>query len=153
MQYVDFITSRGGGIGRRAGFRIQWAHALGGSSPPLDTKLISQGRLLSIDRSRPFWYDPTLYEIQCIIKSLLGRSSPMVVVVPSKQSSKRRIFGTDRDLIPLPDLVEVQRNSYKWFFQNDVEPEKRSCHGLQELFLEIFPIESYDGSFALEFVK
>ena len=77
----------------------------------------------------------------------------MVVVVPSKQARKRRIFGTDRDLIPLPDLVEVQRNSYKWFFQNDVEPEKRSCHGLQELFLEIFPIESYDGSFALEFVK
>ena len=77
----------------------------------------------------------------------------MVVNVPPGQVKERRIFGTDRDLVPLPDLVEVQRNSYKWFFQSDVAPERRGCHGLQELFLEIFPIESYDGSFALEFVK
>lgn len=68
-----------------------------------------------------------------------------------KAYERRKTFGKGKDLIPLPDLVEVQRNSYQWFFQADTEPDRRSSQGLQELFDEIFPIESYDGSFALEF--
>ena len=70
-----------------------------------------------------------------------------------KAYERRKTFGKGKDLIPLPDLVEVQRNSYQWFFQADTEPDRRSSQGLQELFDEIFPIESYDGSFALEFVR
>ena len=75
---------------------------------------------------------------------------------------ERRIkFGKEAEAVKagmrkpteLPDLVEVQRNSYQWFFQADVKPEKRKSQGIQELFDEIFPITSYDGSFALEFVK
>lgn len=64
---------------------------------------------------------------------------------------RRKVFGKEKNLIPLPDLVEVQRNSYAWFFQADLE--ERASQGLQELFDEVFPIESYDGSFALELVK
>lgn len=75
----------------------------------------------------------------------------MQVRTPSgKAFEKRVVFGKEKNLIPLPDLVEVQRNSYDWFFQPNVE--RRESQGLQELFDEIFPIESYDGSFALEFV-
>ena len=70
-----------------------------------------------------------------------------------KAYERRKTFGKGKNLIPLPDLVEVQRNSYQWFFQADIEPDRRSSQGLQELFDEIFPIESYDGSFALEFVR
>ncbi|MDO5562451.1 MAG: DNA-directed RNA polymerase subunit beta [Synergistaceae bacterium] len=71
---------------------------------------------------------------------------------PSGRAFERRVvFGKEKNLIPLPDLVEVQRNSYEWFFQ--ANEEERSSQGLQELFDEVFPIESYDGSFALEFVK
>ena len=70
-----------------------------------------------------------------------------------KAYERRKTFGKGKNLIPLPDLVEVQRNSYQWFFQADTEPDRRSSQGLQELFDEIFPIESYDGSFALEFVR
>ncbi len=66
---------------------------------------------------------------------------------------RRMTFGKEKYLIPLPDLVEGQRNSYQWFFQADTEPDRRASQGLQELFDEIFPIESYDGSFALEFVR
>ena len=64
---------------------------------------------------------------------------------------RRKVFGKEKNLIPLPDLVEVQRNSYSWFFQAD--EEERASQGLQELFDEVFPIESYDGSFALELVN
>lgn len=78
----------------------------------------------------------------------------MQVRNPSGRAFKRRkVFGKERSLIELPDLVEVQRNSYQWFFQDNVEHTLRKSQGLQELFDEVFPIESYDGSFALEFVK
>ena len=70
-----------------------------------------------------------------------------------KAFERRVVFGKEKNLIALPDLVEVQRNSYQWFFQADREPDMRASQGLQELFDEIVPIESYDGSFALEFVR
>lgn len=76
----------------------------------------------------------------------------MLAAAPSEKAQKRLIFGTEKDLLPLPDLLEVQKNSHDWFFQQDVEPQMREEQGFQELFMEIFPIESYDGSFALEFV-
>ncbi len=76
----------------------------------------------------------------------------MLAVALSEKAKERRIFGTEKDLLPLPDLLEVQKNSHEWFFQKDVPQDEREEHGLQELFMEIFPIESYDGSFALEFV-
>jgi len=53
----------------------------------------------------------------------------------------------------MPDLLEVQRNSYEWFFQTKADPGRRKAQGLQELLEEVFPIESYNGSFALEFVS
>ena len=70
-----------------------------------------------------------------------------------KAFERRRVFGREKNLIALPDLVEVQRNSYQWFFQADKEPASRESQGLQELFDEVFPIESFDGKFVLEFVK
>ena len=76
----------------------------------------------------------------------------MLDKIPNGRAFERRkVFGREKNLIDLPDLVEVQRNSYEWFFQTDVE--NRASQGLQELFDEVFPIESYDGSFALEFVR
>ncbi|WP_345907370.1 DNA-directed RNA polymerase subunit beta [Sphaerochaeta sp. UBA5849] len=77
----------------------------------------------------------------------------MTVFAPSKKHIQRRVFGRAKDLIDLPDLVEVQRNSYRWFFQAETEADSREAQGLQEILAEIFPIESYDGSFALEFVR
>ncbi len=77
----------------------------------------------------------------------------MAELVPVGKKRQRLTFGRARDLEPIPDLIEVQRFSDRWFFQKDREPDKREPMGLQELFEEIFPIESYDGSFALEFVQ
>jgi DNA-directed RNA polymerase subunit beta len=78
----------------------------------------------------------------------------MQVRTPSgKAYEQRKLFGKERNLIELPNLVEIQHNSYKWFFQADTEPEARESQGLQELLDEVFPIESYDGSFALECVR
>ena len=52
----------------------------------------------------------------------------------------------------LPDLIEIQTKSYGDFLQWDVPPEEREPKGLQEVFLDVFPIESPDGMTRLEFV-
>lgn len=73
--------------------------------------------------------------------------------VPISKSRKRYTFGRAKDMVEMPDMIEVQRDSYRWFYQDDVDPDERAPQGLQELLQEVFPIESYDGQFALEFVR
>ncbi|MGI6792225.1 DNA-directed RNA polymerase subunit beta [Aminivibrio sp.] len=77
----------------------------------------------------------------------------MAEFVPVSSERQRLTFGRARDLVEIPDMIEVQRDSYNWFYQEDAAPEARVPQGLQELLHEVFPIESYDGSFALEFVR
>jgi len=61
-------------------------------------------------------------------------------------------FGKLRDVLPIPDLIGLQVDSYRDFLQKDVPPQERKNQGLQEIFNEIFPIESYDGKLSIEFV-
>ena len=77
----------------------------------------------------------------------------MAEFVPVGRGRERLTFGRSRELIPMPDMVDVQRVSYRSFFQDGVPEDKRDEVGLQELLTEFFPIKSHDGSFSLEFVK
>ena len=63
-----------------------------------------------------------------------------------------RNFGKTQDGVEIPDLVAVQRVSYDRFLQMDVPPTKRADAGLEALFREIFPIESYDKKMVLEYL-
>jgi DNA-directed RNA polymerase subunit beta len=63
-----------------------------------------------------------------------------------------RNFGRVHDIIEVPDLVAIQRKSYERFLQREVAPNKRDCLGLEELFREIFPIDSYDKKMTLEYL-
>jgi len=65
---------------------------------------------------------------------------------------KTRSFGKVRDAVDIPDLVAIQRSSYDRFLQKDVAPTKRKCIGLEALFQETFPIESYDKKMLLEYL-
>lgn len=62
-------------------------------------------------------------------------------------------FGELSHVLELPDLIEIQTRSYHEFLQMDVAPTKRKSVGLQAVFKEVFPIESYDGKCLLDFVK
>ena len=66
---------------------------------------------------------------------------------------ERTNFGKLREIINPPDLIDVQTRSYLDFLQRSYAPEKRKSHGLQSIFKEVFPIESYDGRYVLDFVK
>ena len=48
---------------------------------------------------------------------------------------KEKFFGTHTPVIPLPNLIESQINSYKWFLD----------HGLKELFEKVSPIRDWSG--------
>src|SRR6185437_12497727 len=58
--------------------------------------------------------------------------------------SERIYFGSIKEAIEPPNLIEVQANSYVDFLQKDVQYSKRKNQGLQAVFKEGFPIESYD---------
>ena len=67
----------------------------------------------------------------------------MVNVTP-KQCGKnvRMNFGKINEVLEMPNLIEVQRDSYKWFLEE----------GLKEVFDDISPITDYSGKLSLEFV-
>ncbi len=54
---------------------------------------------------------------------------------------RRKSYARIPDVLPLPDLIEVQLESYRWF----------QDEGLHELFDEISPIESFNGNLELHF--
>jgi DNA-directed RNA polymerase subunit beta len=67
--------------------------------------------------------------------------------------SKVRNFGRFGDAIEVPPLTDVQIRSYDRFLQLDVPPEKRTPTGLEGVLREIFPIESYDKTLSLDYLK
>ncbi len=67
--------------------------------------------------------------------------------------SQKRNFGRIFDEFPVPDLTQIQTRSYERFLQADDPFEKRTDSGLEGVFREIFPIESYDKTLKLEYLR
>ncbi len=65
----------------------------------------------------------------------------------------RKNFGKLQDVIEIPDLIGLQLHSYESFLQKNIPADKRKEEGFQEIFNEIFPIESFDQSCLLDFVS
>ncbi len=78
---------------------------------------------------------------------------PTVSTVRRITPSKQRNFGRIYDVFPVPDLTEIQTRSYERFLQADIPTEDRIDSGLEGVFREIFPIESYDKTLKLEYIK
>src|SRR5881409_1648979 len=70
--------------------------------------------------------------------------------MPSRHT-ERINFGKIKEIIAPPNLIELQTNSYKEFLQAEIPQSKRKNLGLQAVFTEVFPIESYDGKCVLDF--
>ena len=62
---------------------------------------------------------------------------------PSANSKKMRMsYSRQKEVLEMPNLIEVQKNSYEWFLKE----------GLKEVFDDISPIADYSGHLSLEFV-
>ena len=55
----------------------------------------------------------------------------------------RRSYSRIKEVLELPNLIEIQTDSYKWFLDE----------GLREMFEDIMPIEDFAGKLSLEFVN
>ncbi len=65
----------------------------------------------------------------------------------------RKNFGRIKTILDIPDLIDVQRDSYERFLQKEVPAEKRKAIGLQAAFKSVFPIEDLNKTCSLEFVR
>ncbi len=54
----------------------------------------------------------------------------------------RMSFSTEKEVLDMPNLIEVQKDSYQWFLDE----------GLREVFRDISPISDYTGQLSLDFV-
>ena len=64
----------------------------------------------------------------------------------------RKSFGRIPTVVPMPNLIEVQKNSYESFLQRNVARPDREEAGLQEVFKTVFPIQDFSEKGTLEFV-
>ncbi|MDB2681804.1 DNA-directed RNA polymerase subunit beta [Opitutales bacterium] len=67
--------------------------------------------------------------------------------------SKRINFGQLKEVIQPPNLIENQIDSFTEFLQMELAPTQRKQVGLEAVFSEVFPIESYDSRCHLEYVS
>ncbi len=76
-----------------------------------------------------------------------------MAVVKAKGAGDRISFAKIPEIIAIPNLIEIQRRSFDQFLQHRVPPDRREQIGLQGVFSSIFPVNDYDDSASLEFVK
>ncbi len=67
--------------------------------------------------------------------------------------SERINFGKLREVIQPPNLIEIQITSYLEFLQKGIPEKQRKPQGLEAVFREVFPIQSYDERLTLEYVS
>ena len=65
--------------------------------------------------------------------------------------AERTSFGKLKEVLEIPDLIDIQTESISAFLQAETPASERSDQGLQEVFNEIFPIESIDKKVSLNF--
>ncbi|MGZ9109484.1 MAG: DNA-directed RNA polymerase subunit beta [Micavibrio sp.] len=65
----------------------------------------------------------------------------------------RRSFGQIQEIADMPNLIEIQRQSYESFLQADTRSDDRKLQGLQEVFTSVFPIKDFSDKAEIDFVK
>ncbi|WP_339749052.1 hypothetical protein, partial [uncultured Rubinisphaera sp.] len=75
---------------------------------------------------------------------------PVQRIISSDVTRNTGVLQSDFEMT---GLTKIQTDSYARFLQADVDPARRKPVGLEEILREIFPIESFDGQFRLEYVK
>ncbi len=58
------------------------------------------------------------------------------------EKAVRMTYSRKKEVLEMPNLIEVQKNSYKWFLEE----------GLKEVFRDISPIQDYSGTLVLDFI-
>jgi len=73
------------------------------------------------------------------------------LTVPSKRI--RRNYGKIREVLEMPNLIEVQKSSYDLFLNSGEAETPTDGEGIQNVFQSVFPIKDFNETAVLEFVK
>jgi DNA-directed RNA polymerase subunit beta len=65
----------------------------------------------------------------------------------------RKSFAKNKQLIDIPNLIELQKSSYEAFLQKDMDPDRRGMLGLNGVFKGVFPVSDFNNTASLEFVS
>ncbi|MBS8227361.1 DNA-directed RNA polymerase subunit beta [Vannielia litorea] len=65
----------------------------------------------------------------------------------------RRYYGKIREVLEMPNLIEVQKSSYDLFLKSGDEPQPMDGEGIMGVFQGVFPIKDFNETAVLEFVK
>ncbi|MFM5922661.1 MAG: DNA-directed RNA polymerase subunit beta, partial [Novosphingobium sp.] len=76
--------------------------------------------------------------------------SPMPGARASAKKRIRKIFGDIHEVVKMPNLIEVQRESYEQFLRSD--PAVGYVSGLEKTLRSVFPIRDFAGTSELDFV-
>jgi len=68
------------------------------------------------------------------------------------QKRLRKYFGKIREVLEMPNLIEVQKSSYDLFLNSGDKPEPQDDEGIKGVFQSVFPIKDFNETAVLEFV-
>ena len=71
----------------------------------------------------------------------------------TEKKSIRKSFGKLKEILSIPNLIEVQKKSYSQFLESDVVSKTSLLKGLRRVFTSIFPIEELSDKATLEFLS
>src|SRR5574337_1000370 len=86
------------------------------------------------------------------ISSLRTEALPIMAYSFTEKKRIRKDFGKRPPVLDVPNLLTTQTDSYREFLQEHVAPRQRAEKGLHAALKSVFPISSYSGNAALEYV-
>ena len=69
------------------------------------------------------------------------------------QKRLRKYYGKIREVLEMPNLIEVQKSSYDLFLKSGDQPEPTDGEGIKGVFQSVFPVKDFNETATLEFVK
>ncbi len=69
------------------------------------------------------------------------------------QKRLRRYYGKIREVLDMPNLIEVQKSSYELFLNSGDQPQPSDGEGIMGVFQSVFPIKDFNETSVLEFVS
>ena len=69
------------------------------------------------------------------------------------QKRLRKYYGKIREVLEMPNLIEVQKSSYDLFLKSGNSLQPLDGEGIKGVFQSVFPIKDFNETAILEFVK
>ncbi len=69
------------------------------------------------------------------------------------QKRLRKYYGKIREVLEMPNLIEVQKSSYDLFLKSGDQDQPTDGEGIMGVFQSVFPIKDFNETAVLEFVK